>query len=137
MAHAADTRAHKHARRGTRTHARPSSPETHLELHDRLADHREQPRRQRDQLRRELRVRRTGGDRRRRLAVPREQHIHEQLEPLQQHIMAFAYTRSSRQEERRVLHAAAEHSSKRAVSRVLSGSGMPLGYPVSTVEYPQ
>ena len=63
--------------------ARASSRETHLERHDRLADHREQPRRQRDQPRRELVVRHTGGDRRRRLPVPREQHRHEQLEPLQ------------------------------------------------------
>jgi hypothetical protein len=65
--------------------ASTSSPETHLELHNRLAHHREQPRRQRDQLRRELRVRHTGGDRRRRLPVPREQHRHEQLEPLHPH----------------------------------------------------
>ena len=59
---------------------------THLELQDRLADHRERPRRQRDQLRREIRVRRTGGNRRRRLLVLREQHRLEQLEPLQQPI---------------------------------------------------
>ncbi len=65
-------------------HARtPSSPEAHLELHNRLADNREQPRRQRDHIRRELRVRRTGGDRRRRRPVPRQLHRHEQLEPLQ------------------------------------------------------
>ncbi len=70
----------------THAHARTSRPEAHRELHDRLADHREQPRRQRDQLRRELRVRLTGSDRRRRLQVPREQHRHEQLEPLQQHV---------------------------------------------------
>jgi hypothetical protein len=60
----------------------PAGPEAHVELHDRLAHHREQPRRQRDQLRRELRVRHTGGDRRRRPPVPREQHRHKQLEPL-------------------------------------------------------
>jgi hypothetical protein len=52
----------------------------HLERHDRLTDHLEQPRRQRDQLRRELRVRRTGSDRR--LPVSREQHRHQQLQPL-------------------------------------------------------
>jgi hypothetical protein len=71
----------------TRTHAR--QPEAHLEPHDRLAHHREQPRRQRDQLRREIRVRCTGGDRRRRRPVPREQRRHEQLEPLQQHLGSF------------------------------------------------
>ncbi len=38
-----------------RTHAH-AAPKTHLELHDSLADHREQPRRQREQLRRELSV---------------------------------------------------------------------------------
>ncbi len=75
-------RIRSHTPRGVRA----SSPMTHLELHDRLADHREQPRRQRDQLRREIRVRRTGGDRRRRLLVLREQHRLEQLEPLQQPI---------------------------------------------------
>jgi hypothetical protein len=72
--------------RAANPHARartPSSPETHLELHNRLADNREQPRRQRDHIRRELRVRRTGGDRRRRRPVPRQLHRHEQLEPLQ------------------------------------------------------
>ncbi len=68
-----------------RTHA----PKTHLELHDRLADHREQPRRQREQLRREVRVRHTGGGRWMRLPVPREQHRHEQLQPLQQRIRSF------------------------------------------------
>jgi hypothetical protein len=47
------------ARMPARTHA--SRPETHLELHDRRADHREQPRRQREQHRRELRAWRTGG----------------------------------------------------------------------------
>ncbi len=73
-----------------RKHARTSSATTHLELDDRLADHREQPRRKRDQLRRERRVRHTGGDRRRRLPVPREQHCHEQLEPLQRHIRSFS-----------------------------------------------
>jgi hypothetical protein len=82
------------------THARtPGSDKTHLELHDRLADHREQPRRQRDQLRRERCVRPTGGDCRRRLPVPREQHRHEQLEPLQPHIWSFVHARSSRQEQ--------------------------------------
>jgi hypothetical protein len=72
-------------------HARTSSPETHLELDDRLADHREQPRRQREQLRRELVVRHTGSDRRRRLPVPREQHRHELLQPLQQPIRSFSH----------------------------------------------
>ena len=76
----------------TPTHAH-AAPPTHLELHDRLADHREQPRRERDQLRRELRVRHTGSDRRR-LPVPREQHRHEQLEPLQQPIRSFAHARA-------------------------------------------
>jgi hypothetical protein len=38
-------------------------------------------------------VRHTGGDRRRRLPVPRKQHRHEQLEPLQQ-IRAFAHARA-------------------------------------------
>ena len=95
-----------------RTHA--ISPEAHLELDDRLADHREQPRRQRDQLRRELRVRHTSSDRRRRLPVPREQHHHEHLEPLQQHLRLFAHECSSRQEKegRRALpKASAEHCS--------------------------
>jgi hypothetical protein len=77
-----------------------SSRETHLERHDRLANHREQPRRQRDQLRRELRVRHTGGDRRKRLPVPREQHRHEQLEPLQEHTRSFAHARSGRTRRR-------------------------------------
>ena len=77
-----------------------SSPETRLELHDRLADHRladdrEQPRRQRDQLRREVRVRHAGSHRRMRLSVPREQHRHEQLEPLRQYIRSFAHARAS------------------------------------------
>ena len=84
-----------------------SSPETHLELHGRLADHREQLRRQRDQLRREIRVRHTGSDRRQRLPVPREQHRHEQLQPLQQCIRSFAHMRSSRQEGRRLAFLAA------------------------------
>jgi hypothetical protein len=74
--------------------ARTSRPKTHLELHDRLADHREQPRRQRDQLRRELRVRHTGGGRRRRLPVPRQQHRHEELEPLHPHLRSFSRTRA-------------------------------------------
>ena len=73
-------------------HTRAHAPETHLELHDRLADHREQPGRQRDQLRRKRCVRRTGGNRRRRLPVPREQHRHEQLEPLQRHLRSFSRT---------------------------------------------
>jgi hypothetical protein len=72
-----------------RTH---KQPQTHLEPHDRLADHREQPRRQREQLRRELRVRHTGSDRRRRLPVPHEQHRHEQLEPLRQRIRSSSRT---------------------------------------------
>ncbi len=97
------------------THAK-AAPETHLELHDRLADLREQPRRQRDQPRRELRVRRTGGDRRWRLPVPRQQHRHEQHEPLQQDTRSFAHARSSRKEHkgRRALPTAA-HSALRAV----------------------
>ena len=116
-----------HAR--TRT---PAAPGLHLDLHDRLADHREQPRRQRDQLRREVGVRDTGSDRRRRLPAPREQHRHEQLEPLHQPIRSFAHTRSSRQSIPRF-----------ALSRVCNPvpSGIPLGYPVSTLrlvplEYP-
>ncbi len=75
--------------------AQASRPKTRLERHDRLADHREQPRRQREQLRRELRVRAIGGDRWRRLPVPREQHRHEQLEPLhRQRIGSFSRTRA-------------------------------------------
>ena len=77
-----------------RKHARTSNREAHLEPHDRLADHREQPRRQRDQLRRELRVRHAGSDRRRRPPVPRKQHRHEQLQPLQHHIRSFSRTRA-------------------------------------------
>ncbi len=62
----------------------------------RRAHHREQPRRQRDhdQLRRELSVRHTGSDRWRRLPVPREQHRHEQLQPLQRHTRAFSRART-------------------------------------------
>jgi len=80
-----------------RTHAQATPRRTlsftiHLELHDRLADHREQPRRKRDKLCRELRMRHTGGDRRRRLPVPREQHCREQLEPLQQHISTLGHS---------------------------------------------
>ena len=78
------------------THTWPTQPkrthagcESHLELDDRLADHREQPRRQRDQLRRELHVRHTGSDRRR-LPVPCEQDRHEQLQQLQPHLRSFA-----------------------------------------------
>jgi hypothetical protein len=69
-------------------------PQTHFEPHDRLADHREQPRRQREQLRRELSVRHTGSHHRWRLPVPREQHRHEQLEPLRQYIRSFSRTRA-------------------------------------------
>ena len=116
-------------------------PEKHLELHHRRADHREQPRRQRYQLRRELRVRHTGSDRRQQIPVPCEQHRHEQLEPLlvplQQSIRSFAHTRSSRQEGRRALPTAAEHSSLRIVRCVYPGSSIPLGYPVSTLQCPQ
>jgi len=83
-----------------RTHARTqTAPTTHLELHDRLADHREQPRRQREQLLRELRVRNTGGDRRRWLPVPREQHRHEQLQPLQPRTRSFRRTRALERQE--------------------------------------
>jgi hypothetical protein len=88
-----------------RTPARTHSPETHLELHDPLADHREQPRRQRDQLRRKLSVRlsvrHTGGDRRQRLPVPREQHRPEQLQPLQRRIRPFARARARAGSRRR------------------------------------
>ena len=81
----------------TRTpHARTTSPTTHLELPDRRADHREQPRRQRDQLRRKPRVRHTGGARRRRLPVPREQQCHEQLEPLQRLLRSTVIPRHTR-----------------------------------------
>jgi hypothetical protein len=81
--------------RSSSLNAGTSSPKTHLELHDRLADHREQPRLQREQLRRELRVRPTAGGRRRRLPVPRKQHRHEQLEPLhRQRIGSFSRTRA-------------------------------------------
>ena len=81
-----------------RTHAH-AAPKTHLELHDRLADHREQPRRQREQLRRELSVRHAGGDRRRRLPAPCKQHRHEQLEPLQPRIRSFRRTRALERQE--------------------------------------
>ena len=64
-------------------HAAEGGRKTHLELHHRLADHREKPRRQRDQLCGELVARHTGGDRRRRRPVPRKKDRHEQLEPLQ------------------------------------------------------
>ena len=82
----------------TPTHAQ-AAPRSHLELHDRRADHREQPRRQREQLRRQLVVRHAGSDRRRRLLVPREQHRHQQLEPLQRRLGHFALARSNRQEK--------------------------------------
>ena len=103
----------------TKAHARTSNSTTHLELHDRLADHREQPRRKRDKLRRELRMRHTGGDRRRRLPVPREQHRREQLEPLQQHISTLGHSCMRRRTKgRRALMTTATHSSLRAVPSV-------------------
>ena len=60
-----------------------TTSKSHLQPHDRLADLRVQPRRQRHQLRRELRAPRPGGDRRRLPTLPREQRRHEQLQPLQ------------------------------------------------------
>jgi hypothetical protein len=75
-------------------------------------------------------VRHTGSDRRRRLPAPCQQHRHEQLQPLQQHIRSFAHTRSSRQEGRRALPTAAEHSALRAVPCVCNpGSGIRLEHP--------
>jgi hypothetical protein len=110
--------------------ARTSRPTTHLERHDRLADHRQQPRRQRDQLRRELRVRHTGGDRRRRLPVPCEQHRHEQLEPLRQRIRSFAHARASRQEHEGKARSADGVSA--CLAACCPSGGTPLEYAVST-----
>jgi len=64
------------------THGR-GNPATHLEPSHRLADHREQPGRQRDQLGRELSVRPTWGDGRKRHPVPHEQHRQEHIRPVQ------------------------------------------------------
>ena len=74
------------------THGR-GNPETHLELPHRFADHLEQPRRQRDQLGRELSVRPTWGDRRKRPPVPREQHRQEHIRPLQTRLVSFGHAR--------------------------------------------
>jgi hypothetical protein len=71
-------------------------------------------------------VRHTGSDRRQRQPVPREQHRHEQLQPLHRHIRSFAHTRSSRQSNARCVF-----------SRVYPGSGIPVGYPKSTLECPR
>ena len=74
------------------THGR-GNPETHLELPHRFADHLEQPRRQRDQLGRELSVRPTWGDRRKLPPVPREQHRQEHIRPLQTRLASFGHVR--------------------------------------------
>jgi hypothetical protein len=71
-------------------------------------------------------VRHTGGDRRRRLPAPREQHRHEQLEPLHQYIRSFAHTADCR-----------AGWPERTVPCVPPVAVYPRRYAVSTLDYPQ
>ncbi len=64
-------------------------------------------------------MRPTGGDRRHRLPVPREQHRHEQLEPLQERIRSFSCTRALERQEK-------EGKARFADSNAFLAAGIPV-----------